>query len=66
MRFLITTPCPLLKSRNTESRNEAALPVYRESCSRYALSFGNKIPETPVTAFYQSIMQLSARRALGA
>ncbi len=23
------------------------LPVYRESCSRYALSFGNKIPETP-------------------
>ncbi len=25
----------------------AGLPVYRESCSRYALSFGNKIPETP-------------------
>ncbi len=24
------------------------MPVYRESCCRYAISFGNKIPETPV------------------
>ncbi len=56
MRFLITTPCPLLKSRNTEvperpkrKTTSEMLPVYRESCSRYVVSFGNKIPETPST-----------------
>ena len=29
------------------SRGRVIPSVYRESCSRYVVSFGNKIPETP-------------------
>ena len=38
---------PELIAKTRKGIPETTLPVCRESCSRYVVSFGNKIPETP-------------------